>query len=214
MGNSGLVIFDIDGTLYDGRAATLPAVVRAFRDLGLTPPDPHEIQFFIGKTTREFHAWLGSRCAPAQASLLAAAVDRYELEYVADGAKPYPGVREMLHKVRSLAQHMAICTNGYQAYVDQVLGVHRLLPFFDRVRYPRATGDTKVRMVRELLQELAGRPALVVGDRGDDVRAAHENGIVVIAATYGYGSPQELAAADATAASPAELPDLIRALLH
>ncbi len=68
-------------------------------------------------------------------------------------------------------------------------------------------------MVRELLSKLEGRPAVVVGDRRTDIEAAHRNGLTAVAAMYGYGSEEELMGAEAAAASPSDIPDLIRALL-
>jgi hypothetical protein len=40
-------------------------------------------------------------------------------------------------------------------------------------------------------------------DRLDDIETAHGNGLCAIAASYGYGSVDELALAEATAALPA-----------
>jgi phosphoglycolate phosphatase len=68
-------------------------------------------------------------------------------------------------------------------------------------------------MVADLLGKLDARPALVVGDRQDDVVAAHANGLQAVAARYGYGTLAELAEADATAFSAGELPALVRRLL-
>jgi phosphoglycolate phosphatase len=82
------------------------------------------------------------------------------------------------------------------------------------VRYREATTDSKPSMVRELLQRFAGRPALVVGDRGDDVEAAHRNGIEAVAASYGYGSPAELTQADASANSAWAIPEAVDSLLN
>jgi len=71
----------------------------------------------------------------------------------------------------------------------------------------------KLSMVRELLGHLKSRPALVIGDRSDDIEAAHRNGLRAIAATYGYGTAEELQAADVAAHSPSDLPGLVRRLL-
>jgi len=46
-------------------------------------------------------------------------------------------------------------------------------------------------MVGELLAGLGGGPGAVIGDRADDLRAAHENRLTAIAAAYGFGSPEE-----------------------
>jgi phosphoglycolate phosphatase len=144
---------------------------------------------------------------------LVTAVDRYELDSVSSGAELYAGIPTVLHQINTCVGQMAICTNGPQTYVERVVSAHNLRRFFDRVRYRRSSADTKVAMVRELLDQLSARPAIVVGDRRDDVEAAHQNGLRVVAVTYGYGSPDELKNADALAASPSELPGLVKSML-
>lgn len=212
MDNGGLVIFDLDGTLFQGADATILAVQKAFREMGLTQPDQREVRLLVGKPSSDLHAWLRSHCQPEQAPQLVAAVDRYELAFVADGVELYPGVLEALAQIRAFVRQMAICTNGPRPYVERVINTHGLRPFFDRVRYRRSSNDIKVSMVRELLEQLNARPAVVVGDRRDDIEAAHRNGLAAVAVTYGYGSAEELTMADAAAKSPSELPGLIRLL--
>jgi len=51
----------------------------------------------------------------------------------------------------------------------------------------------------------------IVGDSSFDIEAAHENGIRCLAAAWGYGTPEELALADAVAATPADILRIVRA---
>jgi phosphoglycolate phosphatase len=214
MANHGLAIFDLDGTLFEGKKATLPAVQQAFEEMGLAQPDPREILSFIGKPAHMWHAWLYSHGPREKAAQLVAAIDRYELDFIATRGQLFPGIPEALTEIRAFVGQLAICTNGPQEYVERVIADQGLGPFFDKVRYPQSTDDTKVVMVGELLAQLGGRPGVVVGDRRDDVEAAHQNGLAAIAASYGYGSDDELSAADVAVASPAELPAAIRSLFR
>jgi phosphoglycolate phosphatase len=214
MANHGLAIFDLDGTLFEGKKATLPAVQRAFQEMGLPQPDPCEILSFIGKPAYMWHAWLYSHGPQEKAAQLVTAIDRYELDFIAEKGQLFPGIPEALAEIRASVGQMAICTNGPQQYVERVIADHGLGQFFDKVRYPRSTYDTKVSMVQELLEQLGERPGVVVGDRRDDVKAAHENGLKAVAARYGYGNADEFSAADAGVASPAELPAVIRSLFQ
>ena len=140
-------------------------------------------------------------------------IARLEWELVSDSGELYPLVREMLTRVRTLVSQMAICSNGTQGYVERVIDAHRLRVFFDVIRYRRSSQDDKPFMVRELLRRSGSSTAVVIGDRRDDIEAAHQNGIPAVAATYGYGSEAELESADAAAASPSVLPDLVTSLL-
>ena len=209
----GLVIFDIDGTLFRGADATIAAVEAAFAEFGFPQPDPAEIPELVGKPTSDLHAWLSRHCPPGRADQLAAEVDRLELSFVADGASLYPGVLEALGKIRAFAAQMAICTNGPKGYVERVVADHKLGEFFHVIRYRQTAADTKVSMVRELLKQLQARPAVVVGDRRDDVEAAHQNGLAAVAVLYGYGSPAELAEADYVAVVASDLPSVTRLVL-
>jgi phosphoglycolate phosphatase len=210
---NGLVIFDIDGTLYPGARATIAAVKQALDELGLPQPDDAEITFLVGKPVGEMHAWLHSRFRGNSANRLAVLVDRYELEFVSTVAKPYPGIVDALAETRRFAREMAICTNGPEPYVERVLNAHGLRRFFDHVRFHHTADDTKTRMVREILERSVARPAVVVGDRVDDVQAAHASGLKAVGVAYGYGSAKELSAADVTVATATELPAVLKPLL-
>lgn len=213
MTRNGLAIFDIDGTLFPGADATIAAVKKALDELGLPQPDQAEITFLVGKPVGEMHAWLHSRFPANSANRLASLVDRYELEFVSTVTEPYPGIVDALEEIRRFASGMAICTNGPGPYVERVLSAHDLRRFFDYVRFHRVADDTKTGMVREILDRSAAWPAVVVGDRVDDVQAAHANRLKAVAVKYGYGSANELGAADATVAAAAELPAILESFL-
>jgi phosphoglycolate phosphatase len=211
--HAGLVIMDLDGTLFHTETASIPAVRQAFRELHLDEPPLDGIQDSFGRTQADFHALLTTHCPPELASRLVALVDRLELVHIATQGALYPGVQETLKQLRDLGFSMAICSNGYPGYVDQVVRAHGLAGFFARVRRRSSPGDHKPAMVAELLTDLRPGRALVVGDRGDDVEAAHLNGLLAVAAAYGYGTPQEMNEADAVVTTPSELPAIVQKLL-
>ncbi len=213
MNKRGLLIFDLDGTLFRAETVTVPAVQRSFQEQGLPIPAPEKICSFFGKPNSECYAWFGSRCPQEKTAELIAAIDSRELALISETGELYPRVLEILATLQTLVGQMAMCTNGPQNYVERVIGVHGLEPFFEAVRYRQFDQDSKPLMARELLERLESRPAIVIGDRQDDIEAAHQNGQLAIAASYGYGAAEELKAADAAAASPSDLPDLVRSLL-
>jgi phosphoglycolate phosphatase len=213
MNRNALLIFDLDGTLFRTETVTIPAVQRGFSEFGLPVPSEEEVFAFIGRPHSDFQDWIRSKCNQGRATELVATVDRLELELVSVTGELYPSIVETLESLCLVVESMALCTNGHETYVKRVIATHRLEPFFDIVRFRRSSADSKPTMVRELLAQLFSRPAMVIGDRHDDIAAAHENGIQAIAALYGYGSSEELVSANASADSPSELPKLVRSLL-
>ena len=210
----GLLIFDVDGTLFQTHLVTVPAVQQSFQRHGLPIPPDREICDLFGRSGGEFRAWLRSLCPEQTVGELGRDIGRIEQEMVHERGRLFPRAREVLTTLRSSAAQMAVCSNGSRAYVEAVLLSQGIDGLFDAVRCRQSDRDSKPLMVAELLDELDARPAIVIGDRDDDVEAAHENGLRAVAATYGYGSEEELASADAEAASALELPDLVATLLR
>jgi len=213
MHRRSLLIFDLDGTLFHTEKVSIPAVQGALRAAGYAEPTAETIMGFFGRPYQEFFEWLDATY-PGIPREVAASIDEWELRMVRERGALYPGVLEALRELRARVDHMAICTNGPQPYTELVIEHHGLAPFFEVVRWRRKEDGSKAEMVRGLLAEFPGRPGVVIGDRGDDIAAAHENGLLAIAAGYGYGSAEELAEADAVAYSPADLPRLVAAVLE
>jgi phosphoglycolate phosphatase-like HAD superfamily hydrolase len=208
-----LVIFDLDGTLFRAETVTVPAVQQAFEELRLPAPDPSQILQLIGSPVHQYHDWLSAHCPAEQANRLVARADELELAYIATAGQLYEGVLEALAAIQSWGFYTALCSNGEQRYVDEVVRAHRLQRFFHAVRYPVSRSDLKSCLVKGLLEQFGAWAGVLVGDRQNDVEAAHSNGLRALGATYGYGSPEELLLADAQVASARELPAAIRALL-
>ncbi|MHC4481220.1 MAG: HAD family hydrolase [Planctomycetota bacterium] len=210
----GVVIFDCDGTLFPSDTVTVPAVERAFRERGLPVPRREEITRFIGRPSEQFHGWLDGLVPAGTGGEVGEAIDRIELGLVAEVGALYPGVREALDEIHGMVEQMALCTNGRGDYVRTVAAAFGFGRYFDAVRHWERPSDTKEGMVRELLERLTSRPAVLVGDRPADVEAAHHNGVPAIGALYGMSAAEDLAAAEALAESPADLPRLVREALR
>ena len=119
----------------------------------------------------------------------------------------------MLTTVSARIPDLAICSNGSSRYVKHVLESQGIAPFFAATRSRLPGDESKAGMLDDLLGRFGRPSAVVIGDRRDDIVAAHENGARSIAAAYGYGLAEELLEADATARSPSEIPRLVESLL-
>lgn len=201
-----LLIFDIDGTLFKGHRATVPAVQEAFEKFHLIPPFKDEIVRSIGTSMFDYELWLAERCGDMDSDKVLEEANRLELYHVRETASLYDGALDILQGFKDAGHFIATCTNAPRDYFDAVLDGHGLRPFID---LPMCKGDGrggKSAMVKRAMAACADRPAVVIGDRKDDVDAAHANGALAIGTAYGYGADGELGEADTIIHSLARLP--------
>ena len=202
-----LLIFDLDGTLFEGHGVTIPAVERAFAEFGLAPPSVEDIMRPIGTSAFDYETELKALCDGVDGDAVLAAVARLELELIrGEESALYEGALDLLTQLKDEGHFIATSTNAPSDYFHAILDTHALRPLID---FPYCKGDghgSKSAMVATAMKKCAERPAVVVGDRRDDVDAAHTNGALAIGAAYGYGAEGELEEADATILTLASLP--------
>ncbi len=208
-GPKGLLIFDLDGTLFSGVNATVGAVNEAFRRRGVEPPPPATICTWYGKPTADFGVWLESLSPDGALGGVAGEVLRREVELVSERGESLPGAVEAVGVLAAAGHTMAICSNGGHDYVHRALEKCGIRRHFMMIRHRKFDHDRKPAMARELLDAIPARPAAVIGDRHDDIAAAIENGVFAVGAAYGFGGAGELKGAHAVIKSAAELPGVI-----
>jgi phosphoglycolate phosphatase-like HAD superfamily hydrolase len=213
MNMCAFLVFDIDGTLFRGDGAMVSAVWEAFDALGLRRPGAAEICSYFGRPIHEFHEWLRTLVPPEEAEGLLERIEKRELALVPERGRLFPGVTGALEACVRAGHRPAICSNGRKPYVSAVLEGMRIASFFSEIRARETVEENKTIMVRDLLARTSLRPAIVIGDRRDDVEAGRANGAHTIGCAYGFGTPGEIAGADAIVRSAAEIPAAVARLL-
>lgn len=209
---SNLVIFDIDGTLMQTTLVTVPAVQRAFAAHGLAQPGREEICAFFGQPVEAYESWLAAQCPPGKADAIVADTNALELRLIGEEGRLYPGTRETLDALRENGYMLAISSNAPDAYVNEFLSAHRLHDYFP-VAYARDTRYSgKEEMAGLILETVRPRAFAVVGDRADDIAAAHAWGGFGVAARYGFGNEAEWRGADAVIDAVTQAPACIERL--
>lgn len=203
------VIFDIDGTLWDSRAAVAQGYNRCLRAEGraalcvtadaLTPlfglPMPAIAdRLFAAVPPPERYA-LMERCMAEENRFLAEQPCRFA----------YPGVVQTL--ARLCARHrLFIVTNaqcGYAELCMEKLGIRRFISGW------LSFGDThapKGETIRRLAARCRVTQAVYVGDTAADAAAAHEADCGFIWAAYGFGTASDF---DAKITRFSELTELL-----
>jgi phosphoglycolate phosphatase len=206
------LIFDLDGTLTDSKPGILGClreVLEARKISGYGPLDR-----FIGPPVEE---WAAALLPHGSAEDHAALARDYRTCYDRAGwsnNSVYPCVVDMLAELRSNGYPLYVCTSKHEHFAVRILKSFGIAQHFnaiygDRIDY---ASHSKSDLLALILNEHAIDRASVwmVGDRSFDIEAAHNNGIRCLAAAWGYGAPEELALADAVAATPADVLPIVR----
>jgi phosphoglycolate phosphatase len=195
------VLFDLDGTLLDPFEGITRCYQHALERLGRAVPEARELAWCIGPPLREN---LRKILATDDPALVERGVALFRERFDAVGwseTRPYPGALEALDALRGAGLRLFLATAKPQVFTDRTVarfGLDRRLEAAHGASLDAALDDKAV-LVRRLLADRGVAPerAVMVGDRRHDVRAALENGLAVIGATWGYGSREELTDAGA-----------------
>jgi len=191
-------IFDLDGTLVDTAPDLLTTLNTILTGEGRAPLEPNILRSLVGRGARvlisEAFKLTGDPADPAR---LEALFDFFLADYashVAAASRPFPGVVETLAALQAEGVRMAVLTNKPQeptALLIAALGLERYFgAVFGQGKRPYLKPDP--RLFQDVLTELGGREAIMIGDSITDVETARAAGVKVILMSYGY-TPQPAA---------------------
>ena len=202
------IFFDLDGTLTDSGEGIINCASLALEHFGLPIPDREQMRVFVGppldKTLIEFGV-------PEDRVEEAIAV--FRSRYVPIGIfenYPYPGIRELLEKLRSQGFRLFVATSKPEEMALKVLDRFDLSRYFEKICGATLDGSRieKSDVITYLLAQVEGvENTVMVGDTKFDVLGAAEHGIPTIGITWGYGEETDMvkAGAIAIAHSPEDL---------
>jgi phosphoglycolate phosphatase len=211
------VIFDLDGTLLDTIADLAAAGNHVCRERGWAERPTEEFKAMVG------HGMLNlvSRFSPPDAQSpeqLAETLRRFNAYYRAHSAdltRPFPGVPEMLSRLKADGVQMAVYSNKADEFTTALMA--RFYPGIFAWAQGKKEGIPVKPDPTGLKGILAGLGAdaaktLYVGDSATDIATGHNAGLTVCAVTWGYRPRQSLEAAapEIMADSVAELEAAIR----
>nr|WP_202390260.1 HAD-IA family hydrolase [Tsuneonella aeria] len=212
-----MAVFDCDGTLVDGQAAVCDAMETAFAEAGLSRPDRNAIRRIVGLSLPQAVRVLAPDVDTARQ---AAAVDAYKTAFRharATGAleEPlYAGLRDVLEHLSASGWILAVATGKSDRGLTACLAGHGI----DHLFGPLQTADRHPSkpdpaMLDAAMHEAGAAPTdtVMIGDTSFDMAMARAAGVRAIGVAWGYHAADELreAGAEAVAATPAELKDLL-----
>jgi phosphoglycolate phosphatase len=192
-----LFIFDLDGTLVDSRKDLGAAINHIITSCGFDPLTEAEVMEFVGNGVPSFLANLAGGDDGAKFEIF-----RHYLEYLdthlLDTTVPFPGVLETLSRI---TKRKAVVTNKLTHMAERVIQHVGLKPYIELV----VGSDTASRMKPDPAPVLHAvgqcgadiSRVVMVGDTGDDIRAATAAGVIPCGVTYGFGKREDLIGAGA-----------------
>lgn len=212
------VVFDLDGTLVDTAADIALAANQALARFDLSPLDEKRIRGLVGNGARRLMAGCLAACAgqrlPPLEEVVAAFVAAYEKDPVVH-SQPYPGMVEVLDRLRGQGLGLSVLTNKPEALARRVLDALCLSEFFAqivgaRVGRPLKPDPTGLLGVVAVAGCRLDETALV-GDSTVDWHTAASAGTGFVGAAWGFSQPEELRRAAITplVARPRDLLDCL-----
>lgn len=208
------VLFDLDGCVVD----SLPSITRCWSQIltafGHPAVTEAEVRPLLGPPSDV----IARQFAPdAPATEIAAIVAEYRTVSVgAPDVPAFAGIPELLHALHDSGIVLGVATSKAIEVAEPLLERLALRELFASVQGTGVDelGTDKTTVLARAITQLGPgvSPLALVGDRAQDMHAAHAHAIAGLGAAWGYATPGELEAADADmiAATPADVEPLIR----
>lgn len=208
------IFFDLDGTLTESGEGITKSVQYALEKLGKPEEDLDKLRVFIGPPLMEQFM----KYADVDETEARRAVEYYRERYAVKGIfenRPYDGVENLLRELKGRGYILAVASSKPEYYVTKILDYFNLSSYFEVVVGSEMNGarTSKTEVIEEALKCLnmsdRRKEVLMVGDKEHDVLGARAAGLACVAVGYGYGTKEEL-----TAAQPLKIVASIEELLR
>lgn len=198
------IIFDMDGTLVNTSAYTIPACRRASAEQGLPVPSDEAIIRGIGYSSREFYCRILPVAFQETRDCYGERVHELEKESIGSlgPAILFPGVCDMLQALKAGGARLFIASTGEKEYVQLALGASGIDGLFTQICAGEPAKEAMA--VRIRLNAPDGAWAFV-GDRFKDADAARAAGMPSFFAGWGFTPADEASLFDDQANTTDEL---------
>ena len=185
----GLIVFDVDGTLFDTKKGIISALNYVLNQFGEEDIPVNEQDKYIGPSIREslmkYNGFSVEKSEEATGLYREVYVERFISQSV-----PYSHLDEVLIELQGMGFELGIATMKTKRQVERLLEIFRLTDVFKFVKTAREDGAlSKKQMLIDIcdLFEANQLDVYMVGDTQGDYEAARAAGCRFIAADYGYG---------------------------
>ena len=191
------IIFDLDGTILDTLKDLANAVNYGLKSFNLPEKDLDFVRLAIGNGTKV----LIKRCTPCnlseeERSKVFDVFKNYYFKHFTDNTKPYPGIYEMLLKLKELKNiRLVVLSNKDDDLTKQL--INKEFPrVFDIIQgsYIDKPRKPDPYLISKILNDnnIDKKDCLYVGDTNVDKETADNANLKYLLVNYGYRSKEEL----------------------
>lgn len=184
------VIFDMDGTILNTLEDLKNATNYSLRQFGMPERSLEEVRMFVGNGIRK----LVERAVPSGTSeekiaqVLDVFLEYYEI-HSADNTSPYPGILELVEKLKKSGIKTAVSTNKADVPAQE-LGREYFNGIFDLIVGQQDGLKVKpapdsVNKILSIL-DIQKKDAIYIGDSDVDVQTAKNSGMDFIGVSWGF----------------------------
>ncbi|WP_295861340.1 HAD family hydrolase [uncultured Fibrobacter sp.] len=196
-----LIVFDLDGTLFNTLGDLAVAVNFALRQFGLPEHDEQRVRTFIGNGTMKLiERSMGEAALPENIAHTGVTIEMvhkvysdFYWEHCTERTLPNPGVVDFLHTSKA---RIAMLTNKPLRPTEKILNHFGLRDCFEFILCGDTTPERKPSPAGLLkILEMAGasrEDAVMVGDDQPDILAARNAGVDCVTLLCGFGKPVNL----------------------
>ena len=188
-----LLLFDLDGTLWDSAAPVAEAWNEVFRREcpNLKPLTVEDIHGVMGMTMKEISLALYPDVRMDRRDEIFDICCKYEVEYLYSHCGVlYPDFRSVMEALRAAGYDLAVVSNCQRGYVNAFLTSSGAADLFLDYEEWERTGLTKGENIRLVMERNGYAKGIYIGDTKKDHEAALMAGIPFIHAAYGFGKTE------------------------
>ena len=208
-----LLLFDLDGTLWD----SAPAVADAWNEVfqrecpDLKPLTVDDIHGVMGMTMKEISLALYPEVRMPRRDVIFDICCKFEVEYLYTHCGTlYPDFRDVMASLKEEGYELAVVSNCQRGYVDAFLTSSGAADLFLDYEEWERTGLTKGENIRLVMERNGYAKGIYIGDTKKDQEAALLAGIPFIHAAYGFGAVEN---PDGVIHALSELPEALKAVI-
>ncbi|MDO4177898.1 MAG: HAD hydrolase-like protein [Phascolarctobacterium sp.] len=197
------ILFDLDGTIANSSEGITKCAQYGLAALGIDEPDLKKLYVVIGPPLRvTYMKYWGLTAEQAELG-----VAKYRERYTTTGIYEqfiFPGMEDLLKDLARTDKNVGLCTGKPEVYARIITDHFQLTQYFKDISGSTLDGkmDNKSTVVAKSLCNFKitdddKANTYLIGDRKEDVLAAHANGIKAVGVRFGFAQAGELEEAGA-----------------